>query len=609
MNTDIGVKHLILPGVWLVSTLFFYPLLFPRLLFPLVYYSGFIFFSAGTLSLMALAWCCLDYKSVVGFCKDNFLPTMLMGIITGSCLLHYLLKPNYSVDYFFSSLIWVSVPCFVALKHRYFEKLLPYFLALLAIFNGAQSTKELFSNSLFCGIAGNWNWNGVLIVISTPFLMLFIIKLGGCLKWNFIAARALNILLGALTCYYLYLCDSKGVWVALVLATLLYFGVLFREKIPMRWILWISLIALMMAVIFLYSGGIAKLSAFFLRDVRIHLWTGTLQLIGDNFLFGVGQPLFESAFASYNPAEYYLNIFDTDRNPHPHNHLLFFLVSNGIFAFLAWLILLIGPIWNWGMRSIRTASLSMKLYFFIMLFLFFHSSLDVTLDAWPINVIFLVILGIFWGQHWKIPVNGKDDALVVSHTIRLSAMICFTFLIAALAVQLYCNALGSYYFREANIARDLRSAETALACYSKSIAVKPTPENIYQAALVAFYDLKNPQLCQFYLDQMEDLTGFKNYVNNNGLKAKSLYLQGRRRDSLKYFYFESRNFPLSSVNWYFYYNTLKEVGFEDEARMAYDKLEQSLAVKGLRFEHIPLLIKNPRWDMHFREVPGGCFKE
>jgi tetratricopeptide (TPR) repeat protein len=108
---------------------------------------------------------------------------------------------------------------------------------------------------------------------------------------------------------------------------------------------------------------------------------------------------------------------------------------------------------------------------------------------------------------------------------------------------------------------------------------------------------------------MEKLTAFKNYVNNNGLKAKALYLQGRRQESLKYFQQETRNYPLSSINWYFYYNTLKEMGLDDEARMAYDKLSQSLAVKGLRFEHIPLLIKNQRWDMHFREVPGTDFKE
>ena len=105
------------------------------------------------------------------------------------------------------------------------------------------------------------------------------------------------------------------------------------------------------------------------------------------------------------------------------------------------------------------------------------------------------------------------------------------------------------------------------------------------------------------------MTAFRNYVNNNGLEAKSLYLQGRLRDSLKYFQQETRNFPLSSVNWYFYYKVLKEIGLDYEAQAAYDKLSQSLAVKGLRFEHIPLLIKNPRLDMHFREVPGVDFKD
>ena len=345
-----------------------------------------------------------------------------------------------------------------------------------------------------------------------------------------------------------------------------------------------------------------------MRDVRMQLWTGTLHLIGDNFFFGVGQPLFESAYASYNPVEYYLSFFATDRNPHPHNHLLLFLVSNGICSFIAWLILLILPLWSWALRSPRTGSLRIKLYFFSGVFLFFHGLLDMTLEIWPVNTIFLVILGIFWGRYWKTSSNDRE-ILFAPRTVRMTAIICFAILMSVMAVQLYRNFSGSYYFREANIARDLNSAETALDYYDKSISIKPTPESIYQAALIAFYDLKNPALCQLYLDRMEDLTAFRNYVNNNGLEAKALYLQGRRLDSLKYFQQEARNFPLSSANWYFYYKVLKETGHDADAQAAYDKLSQSLAVKGLRFEHIPLLIKNPRWDMHFREVPGVNFKD
>ena len=156
---------------------------------------------------------------------------------------------------------------------------------------------------------------------------------------------------------------------------------------------------------------------------------------------------------------------------------------------------------------------------------------------------------------------------------------------------------------------DLKAAREALTDCDKSIRIKPTPENIYQAALLAFYDLKNPALCCSYLSQLEKLTAFKNYVNNNGLMAKALYLQGRKQESLQYFRQEAKNYPLSSANWYFYSVTLKELRLEDEAKQAYDNLAWSLEIKGLRPEHIPLLIKNPRWDMHFREVPGVNIKD
>ena len=544
---------------------------------------------------------------------------MLIGIIAAVCLWHYLLNPNYNLDYFFSSLVWVSVPLYVAINHKFFKKYLPYFLALLALWNYVQSTKDIvvfsklfgwcsaLQSSHPCGISGNWNWNGALLVISTPFLMLIITKFGCMFKWNLMALRVLNIFIAVLTCYYIYLCDSKGIWCALIMAALLLLGVRYRNKNSSRLILWIILTVMIAAVIFLYSGGITRVGAFMMRDVRMQLWTGTFHLIGDNFFFGIGQPLFESAYASYNPVEYYLNLYVTDRSPDPHNHLLLFLVSNGIFAFIAWLFLLILPVWNLALHLNRAGNLRMKLYFFIMLFLFFHGLLDMTLEIWPMNIIFLVILGIFWGRYWKIPSNDRET-LFAPWTVRITAVIGFTILITALAVQLCRNSSGSYYFREAHIARELSSKEAALACYDKSISIRPVPESIYQAALIAFYDLKNPALCQLYLDRMENLTAFRNYVNNNGLMAKALYLQGRRLESLKYFQQETINFPLSSVNWYFYYKTLKEIGLDDEAVAAYDKLSQSLAVKGLRFEHIPLLIKNPRWDMHFREVPGVEFK-
>ena len=658
-------KYFIFPGAFLIASFLFYPLLLPDLLSLGAYRSYLILFTAGTLSMMALAWCFLDYKQTLCFCRNNILPTMLIGIIVLGCLLHFLLDQNYNIDYFFSSIVWISIPLFVALNHKFFEKYLPYFLVLLAFLNFIQLTRELFTpKAVFCGIAGNWNWSGALMIISTPFLVLFISKMGRLLKWNSLPAGVLNILIAAWACYYIYLCDSKGIWCALVMSAAVCLGVQYRNKHSIRRaLLWIIPAALIAVVIFLYSGGIAKLGVFMLRDVRMQLWTGALHLIGDNFFFGVGQPLFESAYASYNPVEYYLNFFAADRSPHPHNHLLFFLASNGIFSFIAWLILLILPLWRWALRSPRTGSLRIKLYFFSGVFLFFHGLFDMTLEVWPLNTIFLVILGIFWGRYWKTSSNDKEILFApavcrtedfvtrkssgkagilgeklriatlfdvfstkipaksgtfrsrrhksgrLPGTVRMTAIVCFAILMSVMAVQLYRNISGSYYFREANIARDLNSAETALDYYDKSISIKPTPESIYQAALIAFYDLKNPALCQLYLDRMEDLTAFRNYVNNNGLEAKALYLQGRRLDSLKYFQQETSNFPLSSVNWYFYYKVLKETGHDADAQAAYDKLSQSLAVKGLRFEHIPLLIKNPRWDMHFREVPGVNFKD
>ncbi|MHB9140089.1 MAG: O-antigen ligase family protein [Victivallaceae bacterium] len=421
-------------------------------------------------------------------------------------------------------------------------------------------------------------------------------------------AAKLNIIVAVLSIYYIYLCDSKGVWVALFVALLLFYCVQGRNRLLRRMLLWGVIAVLAGTLIFLYLGGSSQAGAFMMRDVRMQLWSGTLALIRDNLFLGVGQPLFESAYASYNPVEYYLSFFATDRNPDPHNHLLLFLASNGIVAFVAWLILLFLPFGKLFLNLKWAGNLRMKLYFFTALFLFFHGLLDMTLVVWPMNIVFLMMAGIFWGRYWTVPA-GMEKSVSVPKMVRWAALLCFAVLISALAVQLCRDVFSSYYFRKTRIDMDLKVAGEALADCDKSIRIKPTPEKIYQAALLAFYDLKNPVLCCSYLNQLEKLTAFKNYVNNNGLMAKALYLQGRKQESLQYFRQEAKNFPISSVNWYFYSVTLKELRLEDEAKQAYDKLVWSLEIKGLRHEHIPLLIKNPRWDMHFREVPGVNIKD
>lgn len=607
-GVSLNTEHFKYPCLFLVASIFFYPLLYPGIIFPMEYQSLLILFAPGTLSLLAVVLCFTDSKKILMLFRCNILLTVLIGVVAGGCFLHYWLIPNYKFDYILSSLIWISVPCFVALNHRAFEKTIPYFLALLAFLNLIQSSKEALSNTLLYGIAGNWNWNGALIVISTPFLMLIIIKLCRYFKLNPLAAKWLNIIIAVLSIYYIFLCDSKGVWVALFVAALVFYCVQGRNRLLRRMLLWSAVAGLAGTLIFLYLGGSSMVGAFMLRDVRMQLWAGTLALIRDNLFLGVGQPLFESAYASYNPVEYYLSFFATDRNPDPHNHLLLFLASNGIVVSVAWLTLLFLPFGKLFLNLKRAGNLRMKLYFFTALFLFFHGLLDMTLVAWPMNIVFLMMAGIFWGRYWAVPAC-MEKSVSVTKTVRWAALLCCAVLISALAVQLYRDAFSSYYFRKTRIGMDLKATREALADCDKSIRIKPTPENIYQAALLAFYDLKNPALCCSYLSQLEKLTAFKNYVNNNGLMAKALYLQGRKQESLQYFRQEAKNYPLSSANWYFYSVTLKELRLEDEAKQAYDNLAWSLEIKGLRPEHIPLLIKNPRWDMHFREVPGVNIKD
>jgi O-antigen ligase len=587
-------KSMIFAVIFLIASSLFHPLIYLDIFFDIEFRSYVNFISIASLAMLAIALCSFNVAKAIALFRANVVPSIMLCIIVIGCLIRLYWQQNGIVEYFFISVAYIALPLCVAINHRAFEKLLPLSLATLGIVNLIFSTKDLITGELFCGIAGNWNWNAALLVTTSPFVIWEIFY---CLKKNKIAAIIISSVFSCIVFLYLCLCDSKGAWLALVVALFFcYFWKSMRKKIIV-WLGTITALFLLLALVFAYSEYLPILLT---RDVRIYLWEGVIRLISENALLGVGQPLFESAYAPFKPTEYFMNVFATDRTNHPHNHFLFFCASNGVLAFVAWLVLLFYPLWEYSKHLNKAGWNISKLYIFAILFLLIHGQLDILLEVWPTNVIFLVILGIIWGRTMKLPkIKQKNNFW----KIFVGAVCCATLLIL-MSIQVYRDLISSYYYRVAHIKRNKASKQEALQSYDKSISVKPTPEGIYQAALIALYDFKNPKLCKTYLEMLYPMTAFSNYVSNNGVMAKTFYLLGNKRESLEYFKKEAQNFPLSSVNWYFYYNTLKELGHNEEAQVAYDNLLRSLTLKGLHFEHIPLLIKNPRWDMHFREVSG-----
>jgi hypothetical protein len=464
----------------------------------------------------------------------------------------------------------------------------------LWFFNIFQSTRELFYGVLFRGIAGNWNWNAALIIVTTPFAMLVVAKMFQTLKIPRKYCILINLFLVILSLYYVYRCDSKGAWLGLFVALGLL--LLLTGKIPFRIFLFSIPLLLIGIIFFIYAGGINIAASFLANDIRLYLWKGTCELIRQNWLWGIWQPMFENCYASYNPPEYYLSVFAAERNINPHNHLLYFMASNGVIAFFAWLFMLLYPLIALTTDRMRSCDLKLKLYLFIYLFLLVMGMFDIVLDNWPLNVIFLVVTGILWGKCWVL----NRNKLVRLKWFKVVMIVTGVFFLGLAIFDAGRNAASSYCFRNVRIAMDEKNKLEAMEWCKSSIAIKPGTENIYQSALIAFYDMKNPVLCLYYLDMLNNRTGFSNYVHNNGLRAKALCVSGQPRDAIIYFEREGRNFPLSAINWYFYLQTLKTLGMREQCNIVSARLQQVLELRGLRIEQLPVLMKNPNqdWDLN-----------
>lgn len=581
-----------LPIVFLLLALFAYPLFVPRIFYVVTWHNCLVAITPAILTMLAISFCCFDYHRLKLFIVQHVLPSMLLSVITLICIGHYLSSPNLPVEYLFSSLAWVFIPLWVCLHHTFFSRILPYFLILLWTLNFIQITLGLSSNAIFRGITGNWNWNAALLIVTTPFLIYEITIIAKKIRVPLIFTFTFNVLIAIISLYYVYRSDSKAAWLAL-LSTLILMPLIIYKINSRYFILLVIFLLLIGTVIVTNSNCMDIIASHLDNDVRIYLWRGTLDLIRENWLTGIWQPLFESCYASHNPTEYYLSVFAAERNVNPHNHLLFFCAANGVIALAAWITVLIFPIKSYLQKKYDVKNL---LFLFVYVFLLVMSMVDTVLDVWPLNIIFLTVMGLLWGRCWII--RPKSLFAITPHN-RFIFTFGFIFLVLAF-IDTGRNIASSYCFRRARIAMDEKKIPESKHWCDLSIAFKPNPENIYQAALIAFYDIKNARQCIKFLDMLKPYTGFDNYVHNNGLRAKALCVIGQQHEAIYYFEQEGKNFPLSIINWYYYLQTLKQLGITKKIEIVSSRLNYVLELRGWTAEQIPILLRQPNhdWDLN-----------
>ncbi|MCP3965641.1 MAG: O-antigen ligase family protein [Lentisphaerae bacterium] len=567
----------------------------------LAHFGEFTLFTPGIIALFCLIVLMFDSISLTYFSrfKTGLILTggVLLLCIVG--LLQYSILRRFEFNEFMFGLSWLLIPLFCAVYYRALSELLPGFITLLGAVTIIQSLR--FFPDFPYGICGNWNWNATLILASIPFAWF--------VTWQYFQKYKIVIKVIAAIGLFAYLwagavvfirCNSKASFISMVIGVVLcLFFIVSRRLSSKNRIIFAGVCsvlalgsAVLIALLFAQNG-------FLDNDVRMYIWRGSLELIKKHPLLGVGAHHFESGIAPLVSEKYYLLKFCTDRNPHPHNNFMYVAATVGIPALIVWISFL-------AYAFIKNVKIILNHFNMLtvcclvgFIVIMSHAMVDVIIVSWPLNYIFMAIFGVLLGR--AIYSNRKLIDLKFSIKPQLGYVVA-VILSGVLIYSLSYNAISSWYYRKALIANDGGMKKTALQNCRKSIAARPTVQNLYLAALLAFYDFKSPEDALRYIEYMNKELGIEGYVNSNGLAARSLVVMHRPEEALPYFKKEALNFPLSIVNYYFYWYTLRLMKRNIEAGVVKSQLDRALHLKGFKAKDIPEIIKDPSLDLNYLRV-------
>ncbi len=589
-----------IPLIFLLFLLLAYPLGLGKLWQGSVPYFGDVpLFDHTALPFMAIALILFRIRSLVELWRRDLLARILLlatlaGILL-ACIQLYRLPSisGYSGVTFFY-LILPLVGYFWANSWR---RLIPVFLALIAIITLIISIQEYRMGLEPVGLSGNWNWNQTLLAISLPFLLLPIFHHGSRFLIPIFAW-------GATELFWLLFpnCSSRGTGLALLGAfILLYFprqGVFRRIRAGLPILLAVGEIIFFIVIVFIPPVSIERQLD---SDSRIQLWRGSVHLIGRSLPLGVGSGRFEDTIPTCLPEGYFLSDFASDRHPHPHNEIMLYLAEHGLVG-LVWSALLIIALFR-GILRVRTTDKVGLALAFATLILLLHGQLDVLLSFPLTGGIFLLLAGMFWkfgtprvGSKSKLESSSDTTPQPRSH-INITAWTIALLGILIGGYVAWINLASGIHLRNAKLARDRSDFASALTSLARSMEIKPTPQATFLQGSIELFNRKNPTVATEAFQRLETYFGLSNYSHANGLMARALAVLGRHQEALNYFERERKNFPLSGLNSGFELMTLRRCNASpDDIHQAEVRFQRAMASKELTPKDFLLLIRHPIWD-------------
>ena len=236
------------------------------------------------------------------------------------CYLLYSQIKNKQVIYYYISSLFIAV----------------LILGLSMIFEYLQKGVAYYSEGVVLRVAGvyeNPNYAGLLLVITIPFTLAFIMFLKN--QKPFILGSLYLFL--SFQILLLVLADSRASIISVLIST----GVLFILGSKKNKIIFIS-ISLIIIIPLLLFTNIIDMVEIYLRLERVGtremFWNAGIEVISSHLFTGIGADTFDKLFYSLAPssiADLYKSGTWIVGKPHPHNLFIYFWAENGILGLLS----------------------------------------------------------------------------------------------------------------------------------------------------------------------------------------------------------------------------------------------------------------------------------
>lgn len=501
-------------------------------------------------------------------------------ILLFSALGHFFVNGYWTLESLGLNLIFLTVPLFAALNREELRRMIPPFMGCVWVLNTGVTLWQRINGNALGGIAGNWNWNAALILVSVPFLLLLLYRkmkerpkllIAGITvplllsAWLFFAAGSRAAVLGGLGAGYVFL--------------LLYWRGRRRKLL------------LFSSLAVLLGGGAVltlllpeKIDSFLREEIRPVIWESTVALIADHPL-GVGAESFEDSYIPYKTAEYFLHRHMAWRTVHPHNELLNIAACLGIPALLAWCFLTFRGMWLF-LRRFRTARTEDKLIFSAFLALLIHGMLDLIFFAWPLDLIAFLFTGFFWA-----PLRTDRSSVSGFHRIPQvfgGIVLCGVLLSAGMnwyATSLYESVRKQYARRKIILLSDVEAAKLTTAF----------PEQLYLAAESALLVQDRADHALALLNFFEK-TPYRNMGRIHGLRALALGKLGRYGDALKEYERDSACYPYLVLPYIGRLTCLTRLGRTAEIPAVEKQLADVMKLRGISRARLMEIMRRPELD-------------